>query len=287
MWRVFVVFSAFVLSVSAPAGAAEIMSPRAFTDAFAATAHAAIPSAQVVVKGDLNVETRNAAGEATVSDLHNAYNRYSADPEHAREIIQGYVATLADTVQQSGTKAPLDRSRIVPVLKNQTWVDATRKFLRALPPGKASEPLTEPFNSKLTIVYVEDRAHSMRYLTTRDDVGDRAKLHDSALANLGHLLGKMEMRGAADGLWLISAGGNYEASLLLADGIWSSGQVKVDGDIVAAVPAKDALMVTGSRNAAGVARLRQVAAELAHGPYALTPALFVYRDGKFIEFDEK
>lgn len=97
----------------------------------------------------------------------------------------------------------------------------------------------------------------------------------------------MEMRGAADGLWLISAGGNYEASLLLADGIWSSGQIKVDGDIIAAVPGKDALIVTGSRNATGVARLRQIAIDLARGPYALTAALFVYRDGKFVEFDGK
>jgi uncharacterized protein YtpQ (UPF0354 family) len=263
------------------------MSPRAFTDAFAAAAHATMPSAQVVVKGDLTVETRDTGGETTTSDLHNAYDRYRADPEHVREIIQGYVATLADTVQQSQSKAAIDRSRIVPILKNQAWIDSTRKFLGALPPEKASEPLTEPFNGKLTIVYVEDHTHSMRYLTTRDDVGDRAKLHNLALANLSHLLGKMEMRGAADGIWLISAGGNYEASLLLADGIWSSGQIKVDGDIVAAVPAKDALMVTGSRNTVGVARLRQIAVDLARGPYPLSPALFVYHDGKFIEFDEK
>lgn len=163
------------------------MSPHAFTDAFAAAAQATMPSAQVVVKGNLNVETRGATGETTTSDLHNAYEQYRAAPEHAREIIHAYVGTLVDTVQQSEIKAAIDRSRIVPILKNQVWVDATRKVLRALPPDKASEPLTEPFNSKLTIVYVEDHAHSMRYLTTRDDVGDRAKLHDLALANLSHL----------------------------------------------------------------------------------------------------
>jgi uncharacterized protein YtpQ (UPF0354 family) len=284
MWRVLAVFCAFMLCASVSAGAAEIMSPRAFTEAFAAAARAALPSAQVVVKDDLNVETRPVGGEATVSDLHNAYNRYRTDPEHLQQIMQGYVATLAEAAQATAT---IDRAHIVPVLKNNAWVDSTRKALAALTPEKAREPLTEPFNSKLTVVYVEDHAHSIRYLTTRDDVGDRAKLHDLALANLGHLLGKMEMRGAADGLWLISAGGNYEASLLLADGIWSSGQIKVDGDIVAAVPAKDALIVTGSRNSAGVARLRQVATGLARGPYALTPTLFVYRAGKFVEFDEK
>jgi len=45
------------------------------------------------------------------------------------------------------------------------------------------------------------------------------------------------------------------------------------------------LFVTGSRNRTGIARLRTMVAKLATGPYALTPALFVYRDGKFVKFD--
>ena len=47
---------------------------------------------------------------------------------------------------------------------------------------------------------------------------------------------------------MLKAGGDYEASLLLFDDIWRDGQVKVDGDIVVAVPAKDVLLVTGSNN---------------------------------------
>ena len=167
----------------------------------------------------------------------------------------------------------------------QRWLAGVLEAARESKKAQAPEPLSEPFTGDLTIVYAEDRQNSMRFLTTRDDVGDRAKLHDLALVNLGRLLPKIEMRPGADGLWLISAGGDYEASLLLAGGIWSSGQIKVDGDIVVAVPAKDALIVTGSRNSAGVARLRKLAAELAAGPYGLTSTLQVYRNGKFVTFD--
>jgi uncharacterized protein YtpQ (UPF0354 family) len=106
-----------------------------------------------------------------------------------------------------------------------------------------------------------------------------------ALGNLHRLLPKIEMREGADHIFLVEAGGNYEASLLLADGIWSSGQIKVDGDPVVAVPRTDALLVTGSRNRAGIAHLRGVAAKLAGEPHGLTPALFVYRDGKFVKFE--
>jgi len=55
----------------------------------------------------------------------------------------------------------------------------------------------------------------------------------------------------------------------------------------AAAPAKGPLLVTGSRNRADIARLRALAAELAAGPYGLTPALFVWRGGKFVVFDGK
>jgi uncharacterized protein YtpQ (UPF0354 family) len=258
---------------------AEPLGPRAFTDAFAAAATAAMPSVTVTVKGDLILDTRSADGKTTTSDLRNAYDRYLSDPQHRDEIINRYVGVLVDTFQISNA-AP-DRSRIVPVLKSQRWLAG----VRSTAPGKAPEPLTEPFTGELVTVYVEDRQNSIRFLTTRDDVGDRAKLHNLALANLNRLLPQIEMRAGADGLWLISAGGDYEASLLLADEIWSSGQIKVDGDIVVAVPAKDALIVTGSHNPAGVARLRKLAAELAAGPYGLTSELLVYRNGKFVTFD--
>jgi uncharacterized protein YtpQ (UPF0354 family) len=95
----------------------------------------------------------------------------------------------------------------------------------------------------------------------------------------------MEMRGGADGVRLISAGGNYESSLLLLDDIWSSGQIAVDGAIVVAVPANDALFVTGSNNHIGIRRMREIARKIVDGPYGLTQSLFVYRGGKFELFD--
>lgn len=264
---------------------AETLSSQAFTDAAAAAARAAMPSAQVTVKGNLYLETRSAAGEEIATDLRNAYETYLRSPERRDDIIRSYIGVLVETVTFGDAKAALDRSRIIPVLKPQRWVDAARQVQKEAKIKPAPEILTEPFNSELTIVYAEDRPQAVRYLTTRDDIGDRARLRNLALGNLHRLLPKIEMREGADHIFLIEAGGNYEASLLLADGIWSSGQIKVDGDIVVAVPGRSALFVTGSRNRSGIARLRAMAAELATRPYALTPTLFIYRDGKFVKFE--
>jgi uncharacterized protein YtpQ (UPF0354 family) len=268
---------------------AETLTPQAFTDVAASAARAAMPSAQVTVTGNLHLETRSAHGEQIATDLHNAYETYLGTPERRDDIIRSYIDVLAESVTYADTKPALDRSRVVPVLKPQRWVDGARQAQgnAKVDPKQDPKPeiLTDPFNSELAIVYAEDRPQSLRYLMTTDDVGDRAQLRELALDNLQRMLPKIEMRQGADHIFLIEAGGNYEASLLLADGIWSSGQINVDGDIVAAVPDRSALLVTGSRNREGIARLRKMAAERAIGPYALTPSLFVYRDGKFEKFD--
>ena len=144
------------------------------------------------------------------------------------------------------------------------------------------ELVAEPLNGELVVVYAENRLGALRILSSRDDVGDRARLRDAALTNLSRLLPKIEIRPGSDGVLLISAGGEFDASLLLADNLC---QVKVDGEIVVAVPAKDVLIATGSHNAPGLVRLRAAAAKFASGPNGLTTALFVYRDGKFVRFE--
>jgi uncharacterized protein YtpQ (UPF0354 family) len=231
----------------------------------------------------LHLETRGAHGDTTATDLHNAYEVYLADPSQLDPVIKRYVALLADTVRLGAVKPPVDRLHIVPVLKSIDWVGAVQQQRKAVP---ESQVLTDPFNSQLMIVYAEDLPSSIRFLMMGDDVGDRASLRDRAVANLRRLLPKIEMQTRADGVSLVSAGGEYEASLLLLDDPWSSGQIKVDGDIVVALPTKDILLVTGSRNAAGVAGMRETARRLIAVPYRLTPSLFVYRGGKFVRFDE-
>ena len=123
-------------------------------------------------------------------------------------------------------------------------------------------------------------------MTTGDDIGDRTNLRELALANLRLLIPKVEAQEGVDGILIIDAGGALEAGLLLSDRLWSSGQIRVDGDIAVAVPAMDALLVAGSHNPAGLTQLHRVAARLATGPYAVSRSLFVYRDGKFVRFDD-
>ena len=98
------------------------------------------------------------------------------------------------------------------------------------------------------------------------------------------LMPRIEMRQLAEGAFMITSHADYGASLLLVDSIWSGDQVKVNGDIVVAVPAKDVILATGSRDRKNLKAMRTLAHDLAKGSYGLIDTLFVYRKGRFVKF---
>jgi hypothetical protein len=200
-----IIFTALMFAISA--ARADLLSPRAFTDAFAAAMSAANPSAKVTVTDDLQLEIRPAAGGGSISgNLGNAYGLYVEAPARLNDVIHVYVSNL----KPSGLVADayfVDRSHILPVVKSRKWFDETEAALR----GNGTELRRSPdlIAGELVVVYVMDNPGTMRFLMARDDVGDPAKLGDLAVENLERLLPKIEMRGADQGLWLISAGGDY------------------------------------------------------------------------------
>ena len=265
------------------ASRADVLSPQAFTQEFARALAAALPSRTVAVKRDLELTVTDAGGGDTTIFLANPYNEYSREPARLAEIVQTFAAALS---QSASGKTAVDRSRIIPVIKDRKWIADVHGALKAR--GVEQQHLTDDFNEQLIIVYAEDDPTRMRFLTAQEDIGvARHELRALAVENLRRILPKIEMRGD-DKVLLVSAGGDYEASLLLIDEIWSGGQIKVNGDIVVAVPARDVLLVTGSRDRTGLKRVHELATKfVAEGPYGLTDALFVYRNGRFTKFGAK
>ncbi|WP_299716444.1 hypothetical protein [Tardiphaga sp.] len=256
--------------------AVEILPPQAFTERFAQALGAAEPSASVAVRQELRLTVRTADGNTNDINLTNIYGEYRGQPERFDDLVQLFARAVRDPVP-----AKLQLSRVVPMIKDRGWLAEIAPIFRS----RGHEPLFEPLNKELVIAYVEDSSTRARYLNTGDEVGDRNTLRARAIGNLKRILPKIEMRPHEDGWASISAGGNYEPSLLLIDEMWSTGQIKVDGDVVIAVPGRDALLVTGSNNRAGLKAMRAMAEKLATAPYRLTKALFVYREGRFVAFD--
>ena len=261
---------------------AEMLTPPAFTQEFARALARTRPSANVSVAGDRKLTIKETDGLVRNIQLNNAYNEYKLDPQRFDDLV----ATFSAIFSQPSKEAGLDRTRIIPVIKDRQWLDELHNTLKAK--GVAQQHLAERFNDELVIVYAQDDPNRMRYLTTQEDFGlSRAELRSLAIANLKRVLPKIEMGRVGD-VALMSAGGNYEASLLLIDDIWSSGQIQVNGDIVVAIPTRDTLLVTGSRSRSGLKLVRELTAKFkAQGPYELTDTLFRYRDGRFTKFGSR
>ena len=262
---------------------AEMLTPPAFTQEFARALARTRPSAKVSVAGDLKLTIKETDGLVRNIQLNNAYNEYKLDPQRFDDLV----ATFSAIFSQSASKeAGLDRTRIIPVIKDRQWLDELHNTLKAK--GVAQQHLADRFNDELVIVYAQDDPNRMRYLTTQEDFGlSREELRSLAVANLKRVLPKIEMGRVGD-VALMSAGGNYVASLLLIDDIWSSGQIQVNGDIVVAIPTRDTLLVTGSRSRSGLKLVRELTAKFkAQGPYELTDTLFRYRDGRFTKFGSR
>jgi uncharacterized protein YtpQ (UPF0354 family) len=282
------IFAAVIFALWAAAAQAQTLSPAEFTAEIATALRSELAKSNVEIKAELELMIKAEDGRESKAFLHNAYSEYMLASESQRpDIIRKYVAAFAE--QQRLWPANVDRSRIVPVIKDRAWFAEMEATLKARGAGPPPEYVSEDFNDELMIFYAEDTPSNIRYLVSKrlEEVGvAREGLRALAIANLAKLLPQIEVH-SNPLVSMITAGGDYEASLLLVDDIWSKGRVPetVDGDIVAAIPARGRLFFTGSRNRAGIARLRELARKLVATPYHLTDTLFVYRGGQFTRFD--
>jgi len=266
------------------AAQAETLAPKVFTEAFAKRLQAARQGSTVTVKGDLEIQIKDADGRTLEMSLANFYQGYRGDPDQLEELTRKYLAGVPPPGGASTKKGePLDRTRIVPVIKDRPWLDEVNGRVRAS--GKdAPELAVDDFNNELVIVYALDDSNRVRFLTKSELAGiERGELRTLALGNLLRIMPKIQM--ATNGRFgMMIAGGDYEASLLLFDSIWTDGTVKVKGDIVVAIPTRGMLLVTGSQDPNGLRAMREIVAKNADGPYRLTTSLFVYRKGRFVKF---
>lgn len=263
-----------------------VLTPGQFTDECVQVLRAASPSLDVEVVKDLELRLTPPNGHEYASFLYNAYDTYRLDPTRKSEVIQ----TMATAILEMGTdgEAAIDQTRIVPVIKDRLWPQEAYQAMVSWGAEGGPDLYYEDFSRELIILYVQDSSTKMRYL--RASALDEAQIERKALralacANLKRLLPKIESHGA-NGIYVVTAGGTYEASLLLLDSLWDSGQFEVRGDIVVAIPTRDLLLVTGSEYPDGIRQVKQMVREaFAGGAYRLTQQLFVYRDGHFSEFD--
>jgi uncharacterized protein YtpQ (UPF0354 family) len=264
-----------------------VLTPKQFTKEFADTLRKSSDGLSIETIEDFHLKVTRPSGKHFNSFLNNAYDIYKQDPKTKLEVIQKFVVAALETEELA---EGVDRRRIVPVIKDRAYLEASRKeMVRRSDMKNIEDRVYEDFNSELIIFYAEDSPKNIRYLTV--DALEEAKiarreLRALAAENLERLLPKIERRGG-DGVYMVTAGGDYEASLLVLESIWTDGEMRVRGDFVVAIPTRDLLLVTGSEHQEGIQKLRWIAQQAFEKefPFRLTPKLFVYRNGRFEDFE--
>jgi uncharacterized protein YtpQ (UPF0354 family) len=260
------------------------LTPIQFTQEFAAALRLLLGNRTVEIAPPFELKLTGGLESSCFTD--NAYGLYLISPEQKSELIQKFTASILET--QVRNEESIDPKRIVPVLKEKKWCEQVNQGLAMRGAKKLLEHVSESYNDELIIVYAEDTPKSVRYLSSSDLEKlqlQRSELRRLACVNLKQLLPTPEVE-QRDGTFRITAGGDYDASLLLLEDVWRNDKIQIAGEMVVAIPARDMLLVVGSHDTQAVQWLKRTAQGIfAKAPYALIAKLLVYRNNTFVPFE--
>lgn len=234
------------------------------------------PKVTFVLKNDFSISAESKEGNFTFF-LDNAYRSYQQEPDSLGKVLRQYMASSNLLFRE---KQKMELSTIVPIIKPIDYLADLKKG------DKPLEMATKPYNDQLVIVYAEDLPEGFKYLTKKDfdSIGISAdSLHELALENFYKQVPNIE-KYSNDGRYMLGAGGNYEASLILLPSLWMD-DCPVDGDFVVAIPNRDLIFITGSKNKAGLDTLKRYATDsYASGIYTVSDQLFRWNGSKFEKY---
>jgi uncharacterized protein YtpQ (UPF0354 family) len=270
-------------------GCSKVESPEKFTAEYVTALKKACPDVEIKVIRPLLLEFNQQGRGPWNVFLNNAYDTYKQTPKEKKAIIGIYIASVSKlTVGQDTAKD--DANNIVPVIKDADWVDDMERLLKQQGTTSFARPIFEKLNDKLLVAYAVDSASSVSYLNDErlKKLGLQcdANLRKRAVENLSRIGGSPQVKDC-HGFFLITCGGNYEASLILSESVWEGMAPHVKGDIVFAVPERSVLMVTGSDDKQGLEQVRKIISSVnVHEAYGITDALFTYKNGKIEVFKQ-
>lgn len=236
---------------------------------------------ELVELSELMIKTKH-NGKDLTHYLNNAYAEYLQDKDSFHEVFDRHMKS-ALTLYQPDQK--FSHSKIVPSIKDWRYLEE----LKRIRPNDEIEYLYEKYNDELFIFYAQDTEHSISYLI-KDNIEEyninTEDLRATSIENLLNILPEIQSHGE-NGYFMLTAGGDYEASLILEESIWTKENFKVKGEIVIAVPARDLVLITGNEDREGLKRLQETIAEINQtGSYLVSDKLFIWGGGKFEVYDE-
>ena len=151
-------------------------------------------------------------------------------------------------------------------------------------------PIDNPYCDGLSVFYVLDEGEQFALVQNKHirEAGITiAQLNQYGVENLTKIADEVEMT-ENDGIIYFSGSGNFEASLLLVEKIWTEWLVEYcPHGYIAAIPARDILVVCDRNDEKGITRLCDIVERVwPEGDHLLSKSLFCYERGNWIKLED-
>jgi uncharacterized protein YtpQ (UPF0354 family) len=177
-----------------------------------------------------------------------------------------------------------DLSKVVPRIKETLARGAPADLVLS----QENSPVLVPLVADLTVAYAFDMGDHYVFVANKDlpRLGVSAEeLHARALQNLRALNLNVQAH-SGEGIMALTAGGNYEATLLLLPEIWEAIGPMVEGRMIVSVPARDIVYVTGDSNQENLASLRRWTSKmLENADKPMSRTFLVWTESRWTEYD--
>jgi|GEM_PF-6370062 len=272
LWAVFVISSAYCNAVASQSDITEAD----FTRIFADSLKARLPGARVEILEDLHLAVLINDSTRHQTFLHNHFAEYRLDPSCLSRLLSVCVFTMKDQFKHT-----MDLDALMPLVRNCAFLEQTSSA------GQPT-PYHDTINGDLCLFYVIDDSLTMTFVSQ-----DSAQPYDSmcdlrliALDNLERILPEIRMH-QFERCLVLTAGGYYEASLLLLDKLWSPETLPVKQDYVVGVPNRDLLLVVSSQDSVAIRELRgHVSRFYTEFGYPVSAKLFIRRGETWEIYEE-
>lgn len=242
------------------------------------------PGVAFTVTDDSTIVSRD-NGRNSQYSIDNAYKEYQAHPGELKEILHRYLAASASLQNPDRDKK---KENIVPIVKPLVFLDEVKIQEAQAGATKPMDMVYDVYNRDLVILYAFNGDADIQYMSGDDlkKLGiPRDSLRALALRNLSAHLDSIQLH-ENEGVYMPTAGGNYEASILLLGWFWNKQNLPVKGDFVIAVPSRDVLLITGSGEKDGVKKLREFVEKMSTSvTYPISDSLYRWDGKTFVPMD--
>jgi uncharacterized protein YtpQ (UPF0354 family) len=256
--------------------AAPALSPRTLTEIVAELLRAR--GIAVEITADLTLSHARSEPQTQLSHLDNllAMCRGASAQERVALIEQRVASEIEIIAMAAAGTAAKDLGSIRPLIRPESY----RAELASPPPHRQ-------LAGDLWVFYGYDRPNSVAILTERDREDANLSLEELdalAIRNLRRAMTDVKIDGTPSARE-VSAGGDYESSLLLLDELWAAQAVEWPKGVIAVAPAIDALYVADAGDPVGVEIILGSAHDVFEGGRGLSKTMLRWTGSGWVVYD--